>query len=53
MNTNIYGYPPEKAAAVAVATAGSFLEQSNYRIQVTFCCFSAHGLNIYNKLLAP
>ncbi len=51
ISTGIYGYPPEDAAVVAVQTVRSFLEQSAHRIEVTFCCFSAHDLNIYQKLL--
>jgi O-acetyl-ADP-ribose deacetylase (regulator of RNase III) len=52
ISTGIYGYPPEDAAAVAVQTVRDFLEQSTHEIDVTFCCYSAHALNIYKDLLA-
>ncbi|HEX7260562.1 MAG TPA: O-acetyl-ADP-ribose deacetylase [Luteolibacter sp.] len=51
ISTGIYGFPTDKAAAVAVATVRDFLEQSTNPIDVTFCCFSAHSLNIYKNLL--
>lgn len=53
ISTGIYGYAPEDAAVVAVQTVRDFLGQSPHEIDVTFCCFSAHDLNIYQKLLAP
>jgi O-acetyl-ADP-ribose deacetylase (regulator of RNase III) len=52
ISTGIFGYPPEEAAMVAIRTAKEFLEKSPHEIDVTFCCFSAHGLNIYRKILA-
>jgi O-acetyl-ADP-ribose deacetylase (regulator of RNase III) len=52
ISTGIYGYPPEDAAAVAVQTVKDFLLQSPHEIDVTFCCYSAHDLNIYKNLLA-
>ena len=51
ISTGIYGYPKEEAAAVAVQTVKDFLSQMAHQIDVTFCCFSAHDLNIYNALL--
>ncbi|MEO5915954.1 MAG: O-acetyl-ADP-ribose deacetylase [Luteolibacter sp.] len=53
ISTGVYGYPVEEAAAIAVATVGHFLEQSVHPIVVTFCCFSAHSLDFYKKLLVP
>jgi O-acetyl-ADP-ribose deacetylase len=52
ISTGIYGYPKEQAAAVAVQTVKDFLAKSPHEIDVTFCCFSAGDLNIYNILLA-
>lgn len=51
ISTGIYGYPSEDAAAVAVQTVKDFLQQSPHEIDVTFCCFSAHDLNIYATLI--
>ena len=35
-----YGFPPERAARVAVQTAAQFLIRTNGPDQVVFCCFS-------------
>jgi O-acetyl-ADP-ribose deacetylase (regulator of RNase III) len=51
ISTGIYGYPAEEAAEVAVQTVKEFLTQTPHEIDVTFCCFSAHDLNIYKKIL--
>ena len=53
ISTGIYGYPANDAAAIAVQTVRDFLEQSPHQIDVIFCCFSAHDLNIYQTNLAP
>lgn len=53
ISTGIYGYPTEKAAEVAVLTVRDFLSRSPHEIEVTFCCFSAHDLEIYQKNLPP
>lgn len=52
ISAGIYGYPPEDATAVAVRAVRDFLTQSPHQIDVTFCCYSAHALNIYKDLLA-
>ncbi len=52
ISTGIFGYPKEEAAALAVQTVREFLRQSPHEIDVTFCCFSAIDLNIYQKHLA-
>ena len=51
ISTGIFGYPKEEAAALAVQTVRDFLTQSSHEMDVTFCCFSAHDLNIYQKHL--
>ena len=53
ISTGIYGFPIEQAAAVAVTTIRETLEESASPIEVTFCCFSIHDLNIYQTLLSP
>lgn len=50
ISTGIYGYPVEKAAAVAVETVEEFLSAHD-SIQVTFCCFSSADLEIYQGML--
>jgi O-acetyl-ADP-ribose deacetylase (regulator of RNase III) len=51
ISTGIYGFPKEEAAAIAVATATEFLAQSPVEMEITFCCFSAFDLKIYQILL--
>jgi O-acetyl-ADP-ribose deacetylase (regulator of RNase III) len=53
ISTGIYGFPENQAAAIAVQTVRDFLEQSPHEIDVTFCCFSAHALSIYQNILTP
>ena len=50
ISTGIYGYPPDRAAAVAVATVEDFLAENPAAIEVTFCCFSDADLAIYQTL---
>ena len=51
ISTGIYGFPKEEAAAIAVKTVRSFLENSSHGIEVTFCCFSSSDVGIYGPLL--
>lgn len=52
ISTGIYGYPPELAAHVAVATVRGFLDQhSDAFDEITFCCFSEPDLRLYEGLL--
>ena len=50
ISTGVYGYPVEQAAAIAVQTVRETLPQTGIG-EVTFCCFSAHDLEVYRKLL--
>ena len=40
ISTGAYGFPPERAARVAVQTVAQFLIRTNGLDQVVFCCFS-------------
>lgn len=51
ISTGAYGYPPEKAAIVAVKTCQDYLKSHNYKCEIIFCCFSKSDLEIYNSLL--
>jgi O-acetyl-ADP-ribose deacetylase len=52
ISTGIYGFPKEEAAVIAVRTVREFLNQSDHPVEVTFCCFSKHDLNLYQTLFA-
>jgi O-acetyl-ADP-ribose deacetylase (regulator of RNase III) len=48
ISTGIYGYPPELAAEVAVATVNAWVAGHPGALdRVVFCCFSAGDLDIY------
>lgn len=53
ISTGIFGYPVERAAAIAVQTVSSFLAKPSGIREVVFCCFSANDLAIYQRLLPP
>jgi O-acetyl-ADP-ribose deacetylase (regulator of RNase III) len=50
ISTGVYGYPIAEATAIAVKTARDFVKE--HPIEVTFCCFSAKDLEIYQTELA-
>ena len=52
ISTGAYGYPFESAARIAIDTVRDVLALSRAPIDVTFCCFSAHDLAVYERLLA-
>ncbi len=49
--TGVYGYPNELAAQVAVTTVQATLQQLVSLEELIFCCFSAHDLRLYQRLL--
>lgn len=53
ISTGIYGYPLEPAARLAVATVREALASSAHAAwqSVSFCCFSAADLAVYEALL--
>jgi O-acetyl-ADP-ribose deacetylase (regulator of RNase III) len=50
ISTGVYGYPIEQAAPLAVSTVRAHLEGTSIR-EVTFCCFSAPDLSVYEQAL--
>ncbi|MCX7960259.1 MAG: O-acetyl-ADP-ribose deacetylase [Burkholderiales bacterium] len=52
ISTGAYGYPPEPAAEIAVATVRTALAAHPGIEEAIFCCFSARDLAIYENLLA-
>ncbi|CDO09858.1 O-acetyl-ADP-ribose deacetylase [Mycolicibacterium cosmeticum] len=53
ISTGVYGYPADAAARIAVDTVRVTLPQAPTIESVTFCCFSATDLTIYQELLVP
>lgn len=51
ISTGVYGYPIDRAAKIAVATARSCLQEAMTIEEVIFCCFSAGDLRVYTDLL--
>jgi O-acetyl-ADP-ribose deacetylase (regulator of RNase III) len=51
ISTGVYGYPVEQAAAIAVDTVRETLPALKLPIEVTFCCFSASDLAVYQRIL--
>lgn len=49
ISTGIYGYPKQEAAGVAVDTVCEYT--GSVTEEVTFCCFNAEDLQIYQGLL--
>ncbi|HRD89051.1 MAG: O-acetyl-ADP-ribose deacetylase [Candidatus Accumulibacter sp.] len=52
ISTGIYGYPIAEAAGIAVSTVRAMLPAAELLREVTFCCFSAADLAVYDQLLA-
>ena len=50
ISTGVYGYPIEQAAPLAVATVRAHVEGTAIH-EVTFCCFSAADLAVYERAL--
>ena len=52
ISTGIFGYPKEAAARIAVATVREFFSEPRALTEVTFCCYSAEDLRLYEEVLA-
>ncbi|TVP42906.1 MAG: O-acetyl-ADP-ribose deacetylase [Halomonas sp.] len=51
ISTGVYGYPIHQAAEIAVTTVNATLEDDSAVESVTFCCFSAADLAVYQACL--
>lgn len=51
ISTGAYGYPKIDAAAIAINTTTSFLQENDFPERIIFVCFDAETLSIYKKLL--
>jgi O-acetyl-ADP-ribose deacetylase (regulator of RNase III) len=48
ISTGIYGFPPERAATIAVGTVAAFLAHTP-GLEVTFCCFSQESAELHER----
>lgn len=51
ISTGVYGFPKDKAAAIAVETIRSFLRESSSGIHVYFVCFDEENYRLYLQLM--
>ncbi|MDR1429532.1 MAG: O-acetyl-ADP-ribose deacetylase [Spirochaetaceae bacterium] len=51
ISTGVYGYPKDKAAAIAVETVRSVLKETPKITRVLFVCFDQENLKLYRRLL--
>ncbi len=52
ISTGVYGYPPDKAAGIAVGTVAETLPQTPGITQVIFCCFDEASAERHRRALA-
>jgi O-acetyl-ADP-ribose deacetylase (regulator of RNase III) len=52
ISTGIYGYPPDRAAEVAVGAVAETLPRTGGITQVIFCCFDAASKDLHQRALA-
>ena len=52
ISTGIYGFPPERAAPIAVAAAAEALVDKPGVNEVIFCCFGARSAELHRRALA-
>jgi O-acetyl-ADP-ribose deacetylase (regulator of RNase III) len=52
ISTGMFGYPPQEACHIAVATVAQWLEANRLPSQVIFCCFQRSDVELYAKQLA-
>jgi O-acetyl-ADP-ribose deacetylase (regulator of RNase III) len=53
ISTGVYGFPLERAAAIAVCEVRSFLERNPSLDKVIFVCFGKHAYECYLTFLYP
>ena len=51
ISTGVYGYPLEAATEIAISTVMAVTSEEGALEAVTFCCFSASDLEVYDRLL--
>jgi O-acetyl-ADP-ribose deacetylase (regulator of RNase III) len=51
ISTGVYGFPKEKAAAIAIKTAEEFLKKHPKMGKVIFVCFDKENFDLYENIL--
>lgn len=51
ISCGVYGYPPEQAVKIAVATVSESLQTMPFMKRVVFCCFGEEMTELYKKAL--
>ena len=51
ISTGIYGFPPERAAPLAVRTAAAALAKTASLTEIIFCCFSEDSADLHRQAL--
>ncbi len=51
ISTGIYGFPKDKAAAIALQTVKKFIETTNNLSEIVFVCFDDENFKLYNQLM--
>ena len=52
ISTGVYGFPPDRAARIAVRTVADFLANEPGLARVVFCCFGAASAKAHRDALA-
>ena len=52
ISTGVYRFPKEQAAAIAIETVRTYLQEEEFPKKVTFCCFDGENYEIYQELLS-
>jgi O-acetyl-ADP-ribose deacetylase (regulator of RNase III) len=52
ISTGIFGFPAERAAAIAVDVVAKFLSENGLPDRVVFCCFGAESAALHRRALA-
>jgi O-acetyl-ADP-ribose deacetylase len=52
ISTGVYRFPPERAAGIAVRTAGDFLAGHDQPTKVIFCCFGKESAEAHRAAVA-
>ena len=51
ISTGIFGFPADRAAAIAVGTSADFLQQNATPDQIVLCCFGAASADLHRKAI--